>query len=195
MHVTMHIPQTIQAWTKEEPSVLLIAKWLQCDPIHFFPWLIWTPAIDHITDHLNNTCIGVMHIVDTYASSVQNSSSFIAVKGQPLTLGFRIMGYGLLIQASSKLQLSPIWASLAATELSDQLQCRHSLNSLLKSGTLKTWGYIHLWSYRPSLSADDFSDRLHHLSTVSPQLGFPIIQYHLPSRNAHKLTHAPSSLN
>jgi len=185
MHVTIHIPQTIQAWTKEEPSVLLIDKWLQCDPIHFFPWLIWTPGIDHITDHLKNTCIGVMHIVDTYASSVQNSSSFITVKGQPLTLGFQITGYRLLILGSSKLHLSPIWASLTAAQLSHWLQCRHSLNSLLKSDTLKTSGYLHFWSYRPSLSADDFSDRLHHWSTIFPQLSFPIIQYHLPSRNAH----------
>jgi hypothetical protein len=51
--------------------------------IHF-TWLIWTPSQEHITDHLNNPGIGVMHIVDKYASSIHKQVS-LTLDRQPLT--------------------------------------------------------------------------------------------------------------
>jgi len=51
----MYVQQSIQVWPKAELPVLWYLFIL-------FVRLIWTPAEKHITDHLNNTCIGVVHI-------------------------------------------------------------------------------------------------------------------------------------
>jgi hypothetical protein len=42
-----------------------------------------TPATEHVTDHFNDLCIGVMHILDMYASEL--ISIIIAIRGEPLT--------------------------------------------------------------------------------------------------------------
>ena len=50
---------------------------------HLFALLILIPAIEHIADHLTNTCIGVIHIIDMYASGIQNKVSLIAGRDNP----------------------------------------------------------------------------------------------------------------
>jgi len=48
-----------------------------------FARLIWTPAKEHITDYLNSTSIGVMHIVDMYASCNYNQVSLSLLRDNP----------------------------------------------------------------------------------------------------------------
>jgi len=65
----MHVPQSIQVWTKSP---------------HFVR-ATWTPAKEHVADHLICSCIGVMHIVDMYASHNHNQVSWSLLRDNPLT--------------------------------------------------------------------------------------------------------------
>jgi hypothetical protein len=48
-----------------------------------FARLRWTPTKEYIADHLNNSCIGVMHIVDMDAYSIHNQVSVSLLMDNP----------------------------------------------------------------------------------------------------------------
>ena len=60
-------PQGVQVWTKYLHFVLVIR----------------TYAEEQITDHLNDTCIGVLDIVDTYESCNHNGVSLLLLGDHP----------------------------------------------------------------------------------------------------------------
>jgi hypothetical protein len=69
--ITMHVPQSIQERTKIATLRISLRDWHEL--------LLKSMSLTNLIA----TCIGVMHIVDMYASCMQNQVSLSLLKGNP----------------------------------------------------------------------------------------------------------------